>query len=250
MIAVVAALEAELKSLRRKIIKVRKEPDSAFTRGRLGKGEILLVRSGVGREPTEKTCTLLFEKYMPNSILSTGFAGGLGEDLRSGEIIISSRILPVGLDGKEKLIGAPFVTNADTLLSAAKVLDEVQIKYHVGDTLTINQVASASEKKELLRNFSALAVDMESYFVAQTAAAHSVPVLAARVVLDEVGYDIPINSGLLSSGDRIYSQAAKALSYIATHPGRIAGLIGLARRADRTNKVIGKVVESISDTLI
>jgi adenosylhomocysteine nucleosidase len=247
MVAVVAALEAELKPLRKRVVGAKKESEGLFTVGRIGRCEVLLVKSGMGRKSSERAVALLTEKNRPDAFLSTGFAGALRDDVRTGHVVLANRLIPIHLDRKSDPQDVPIYTDGKILALAAKALEGVDVKYHVGAILTLNRVADAAEKPELGQLYPALSVDMESYFIAKAAAAHHIPFLAARVVLDEVGDDLPLPKGLLSEDGRF--RMLEALSYLATNPGSILGLVRLAKQATAASKAIGLVVEPLSRVL-
>lgn len=112
-------------------------------------------------------------------IVSYGVAGGLGPDLRSGDIVVGSEI--VGPNGS---IPTDDVWSA-WLLSAMPTAV-------YGPIAGIDFPISARDSRsELQRRSGALAVDMESHLIAQLAVANAMRFVALRVVIDAAGRNIP-----------------------------------------------------------
>ena len=111
-------------------------------------------------------------------IVSYGLTGALHDDLRIGDWVVGSRICG-GID----LECDPVWTEA-----LAARLPKARIGGFFADGRMIDTV---TEKRDLGRCHTALAVDMESHIAARVAQAHGLPFAIVRIVSDEAGHLLP-----------------------------------------------------------
>jgi len=69
-----------------------------FHLGRLDGHEVILVRSGIGKVAAATTCTVLLDAFGVAALLFTGVAGGLGERVRVGDIVVATELLQHDMD--------------------------------------------------------------------------------------------------------------------------------------------------------
>jgi nucleoside phosphorylase len=148
------------------------------------------------------------------------------------------------------------------LLTPAEVLDE-QNQHYASDAawrarLAARLGAAADEralltvetpllnpqaKREALRRWPAIAVDMESAAVARIARARGLPFLAVRAVADAAADSIP--EALAAAIDRYGRPRGLALAAaLLRHPGLVAGLPPLARAMSRANAALRRVAQA------
>lgn len=122
-------------------------------------------------------------------IVSFGLSGALSPDLRSGDIVVASKIV-----GQDANVPTDDVWSA-WLLSAIPTA-------RYGPTIGLDvAMAESAARCELGIRFGALAVDMESHVIARLAAAHALRFVALRVVIDGLGRNIPETAlACISSG--------------------------------------------------
>ncbi len=53
---------------------------------------MIVVRSGIGKVLASITTSLLIQQYGVNMVINTGSAGGIGEGLQVGDIVISDKV--------------------------------------------------------------------------------------------------------------------------------------------------------------
>jgi hypothetical protein len=172
---------------------------------------VTLVRGGEGRAAaTEAVRKLLASPQPPALICSSGFCGGLQDCAAVGDIILANAILGPN-DGER--YGVDFDTPGVDALRLA--LTEARVQHHVGAIVSVAAaVLQPEEKRTLGAARKALAVDMESYAIAdvvwhghvplraredggtgsqqQTEAARGTPaVFVLRVVSDSVDDALP-----------------------------------------------------------
>jgi len=109
-------------------------------------------------------------------------------------------------------------------------------------------IASVVAKRTLFRETGAVAVDMESYAIAELACAHRLPFLAVRVIVDRATDELP--RAVAASADaagplRIW----RLMSALARTPSELAPLLRLARRYRAASRSLAAVarVSALSD---
>ncbi len=65
---------------------------STFHSGRLHGVEVVILQSGIGKVNAAVGTTLLLDMYQPEAIINTGSAGGFGEGLEIGDVVVSSEV--------------------------------------------------------------------------------------------------------------------------------------------------------------
>ena len=206
MLALLAAMKLEIEPLKRQMgIQRQFRADGCLVyEGRYQGQPTLLVQTGVGGHRAEAATKYVLDNYQVQTIISLGFAGGLVPGLKAGELVICRRLL----HGQSPALdsAAPLVELARRITGSTEA-----------SLVTVSRPANQRHQKEALaQTYSAQAVDMESYWVAATAARHGTPVLVARVISDPLGYDLPNLEGI-SSASGEWNQR-KAFFYFAGHP--------------------------------
>ena len=214
-LAIVAALHEELAAVldllpdERKTVVVGRE----FWVGHLHGHEVVAVLSRIGKVAAATTATLLIERFQASRIVFTGVAGGLGEGVRVGDVVVARQFAQHDMDASPlfprhevPLYGLTrFATDAalsDELARAAaamladapRTLGEDTVRefnlhspaLHKGLVLSGDRfVATATESDALRRDWpDALAVEMEGAAIAQVCFDAGVPFAAVRTVSD------------------------------------------------------------------
>ena len=69
-----------------------------FWRGRLHGHDVVCALSGIGKVAAATTATALIERFGVRRIAFTGVAGGLGEGVRVGDVVVADEYLQHDLD--------------------------------------------------------------------------------------------------------------------------------------------------------
>jgi adenosylhomocysteine nucleosidase len=213
---VVAALAAEARalgpSMRRGGLKTCGEIS------RLHDGTLLAV-SGIGCPAAESAARALVDAQV-SALMSFGLAGALDPALAAGAIMLPGEL--ISHDGarfatckawRERVavsLGPDSAVSTGTLLTSARAIE------------------TPAEKAAAFRDTGAAAVDMESAAVAAVAAAHKLPFIAVRVIVDTAGDALPPSVMAASSAGRV--QIGRLIAGLVAAPREIAALIRLARR--------------------
>ncbi len=150
-----------------------------------------------------------------SGIISFGTAGGLAPDLAPGDWIVAEAIIT---DAQR--------WDADTAWSA-QLLNRLSCATHAPIASVDVPVAGASAKLALHKCTGAAAVDMESHVAARVAAAHGLPFVACRVVIDPAHRTLPPAALVAMRADGGVDVAA-VLRSLAGRPSQVPALLRLA----------------------
>ena len=201
-----------------------KEEAEPFRRTAAGTTEISVLITGIGRKNTEDSFSAIIKGGPPVLVLTCGFAGALGPDLRAGDVVFSTEDTSL----REKLLAAG--AKHATFFCAPRI------------------ATTASEKQELRRRTGADAVEMESETIHVLCREQGIPCATVRVILDTADEDLPLDFNQLAKPDwsMDYGKLARA---VAKSPGKIGALLRLQRRtrqcAIRLGQALGAVTQSI-----
>ena len=163
-------------------------------------GEVLVQKCGIGKVNAALGAQRMINEFHPDVIISSGCAGGNGDDVNIQDVVVSSELCyhdvycGTAIDNSTvygQVQGLPARYQADPrLLSKAtnaqlSTLDS-QLKIIPGLIVTGDWFVDSKEKmREIIGHFpEAKAVDMESCAIAQTCYLNNVPFISFRVISD------------------------------------------------------------------
>lgn len=218
-IAIISALPEEQGSL----VQALQQPEPVthagrtFWRGALHGHEVVLALSGIGKVAAATTATVLAEKFGATRVLFTGVAGGLGEGVRVGDVVVAQDYLQHDMDASpifERWLvpGYPAIRMAcdadltQRLFSATKdcvardsdAIDWVSLgldanhrpSVHLGLIASGDRFVSTAQESGAIRSslegagHRVLAVEMEGAAVAQVCADYGIAFAAVRTISD------------------------------------------------------------------
>ncbi len=209
MIAIICATPWEFKSMQG-MLASRRETDAPggmrAWRGECGDREAVMLCVGVGKVAAAAGTMFLVERHRPEELLVFGTAGALSDEVRLGDLVIASEVVPAdtgiahsggfnttgpGIGGEGTLLFHPSFDAAPELLQrAVDAASSASLPHRVGKVLTCDQVVLDPELRlHLGESFQALAVEMEGAAAAQVAAGAGIPFLAVRGISDELSHD-------------------------------------------------------------
>ena len=214
-IAIVSAMHEELRALLPALEKPQRAEFAgrAFHFGQMQGQPVVMVLSGIGKVAAATTTAVLMERFQPQQLIFTGVAGGIGDGVAVGDIVVGSSYLQHDMDasplfprhelpgyGRSRLAADPGLLallqqaaeqaiawlpqQLDPATRAAFGLHAPRV--HAGKIITGDRfVATAAESHALRAELAAaLAVDMESAAVAQVCHDYGVPFCAVRTISD------------------------------------------------------------------
>ena len=234
--AILAAVSEEIAGIKQEM--------NISGRIRLGKSEawpgkwqgknIVLVRTGVGKQRAADAALQTIEQFSPDRLLSIGYAGGLVPKLKVSDLIIAEQIIDVKSS-------AEFVPDQKWLYLAQNASVSENYKVISGKLVTADKVIhSPQDKKEFGERFSAEAVEMETSAIAKVATDKNLPFLSVRAISDSVEQEILDSSSFLGRDGEI--SKLKAGWYVLTHPGSISSALSLRLQTQLATRTMTEFV--------
>ncbi|HET6787519.1 MAG TPA: 5'-methylthioadenosine/adenosylhomocysteine nucleosidase [Aquabacterium sp.] len=218
-LALVAAMPEELQAL------LDTMPDETPVRrggrefwcGHLHGVEVVAVLSGIGKVAAAITTTLLISEFKVDALLFTGVAGGLGPDVRVGDVVVATDLVQHDMDasplfprheipgrGITRLPASPALSEAlargarqalcPEALGQGGPLSDVHLhelglqapRVHTGLILSGDRfIGTAADSQALRQAFpDALAVEMEGAAIAQVCMDLALPFAVVRTISD------------------------------------------------------------------
>lgn len=227
-IAIMAAVHAEVAPLIRRL---HLQPGMGCHVGAHGGDTILVHTTGVGEGYLAEALSSMLAAGRPDLVLSIGFAGALDGTLAVGDVLHVKRVVHA-TDAAMDLRGhVPVETSAvDDALAASTLL-------------TCDDLADSAAAKQALRaGHPAVAVDMETFHIAQLCAVEKIPMAAVRAISDGADEALP---GMMAHWTNATGRAKPitiALDLL-THPW----LLPTVARVARQSRVAG---ERLADAVI
>ena len=203
-LAIVGAMHEEIAALRPCLEGLRTERRAGrdFHFGRLDGHDVILVRCGIGKVAAAITAAVLLDAFDAAALLLTGVAGGLGERVRVGDIVVATSLLQhdmnaeplfprweVPLTGRARFDADPAWTAR--LLQASRALavtdaHAVAAGIHAGLIVSGDRFVATHAESGQLRALlpDALAVEMEGAAVAQACHDFGRPFGVVRTISD------------------------------------------------------------------
>ncbi|MDR5858419.1 5'-methylthioadenosine/S-adenosylhomocysteine nucleosidase [Halomonas eurihalina] len=171
---------------------------STFHCGRLQGVEVVILQSGIGKVNAAVGTTLLLDMYQPEAIINTGSAGGFGEGLEIGDVVVSSEVRHHDVDavvfgyehGQVPQMPAAYLPD-ERLVRVARQSVETMNEVNVVEGLiaTGDVFMACPELVEQTRSRfpTMLAAEMEAAAIAQTCHLYGCPFVVIRALSDIAG---------------------------------------------------------------
>jgi adenosylhomocysteine nucleosidase len=222
---VVAALEAEARTLGLTVR--RRDGLSALADG------TLLAVSGMGGARAAIAARSLVDAGAVR-LLSFGLAGGLDPALDAGTVVLPTEIV--------SLQGAQFMTSSDWREQLHVAVAKHRPPAAGALLSSLQPIDSVADKAAVFRETGAVAVDMESLSIAEVAAAHSLPFVAVRVIVDTATDVLPRAVTAASRAGQVSMR--RLIGGLALAPLELVALIRLAQRYRAAMRSLAAVARS------
>jgi adenosylhomocysteine nucleosidase len=220
------SLEAELLMSQPAVILVCfavKEEGKPFVERARDWKHVRTLITGMGRKNAELSARRELSKLKPAAVFTSGFAGGLRADLKTGEVLFA-------VDENKEL---------ERLLISSGA---TPAKFYCAP-----KVAVTSEgKRTLAQNTRADAVEMESEVIRAVCTEQRIPSATVRVVLDTADEDLPLDFNALMTAEH-QMRYGKLATTLLMKPGKVKVLIQFQKRcrlaAEKLADVLVKITE-------
>lgn len=198
MIGIIGAMEEEISVILSEMSNVTVEnyADRIFYLAEYNGLKVVIVKSGVGMVRASITTTLLKTLYNVDKIIFSGVAGSNVANIKALDIVIGNSFVEYIFDvtsaGNYVLGQVAGTTKRDldpdySMLEITKDI-KTKVNKHYGKIASADIfVDSKKEKERIYKEFSAVAVDMESAAVAHSCIELNIPYLIIRSISDSLG---------------------------------------------------------------
>lgn len=199
-VAIIGAMEEEVKLLRSKLTDLTTETHAGFEYylGNIDGIEVALLRSGIGKVNAAISTTLLLQLYQPDFVINTGSAGGFHIELNVGDIVISEDVChhdvdvtPFGYElGQVPGMPARFTPDMKLVEAAQASIEELGEVVHMhGLIATGDRFMHKQDDVDSTREAfpEMIACEMEAAAVAQVCHTFGKPFVIIRSLSDIAG---------------------------------------------------------------
>jgi adenosylhomocysteine nucleosidase len=199
MIAIIAAMDIEARSLIKSMSDVKEEKISSYQyiyQGHLGTKDLIVAICGVGKVNAATITTYLLSHYQIDLIVSTGLCGTCNSELEVGTIIIGERVCQFDIDttvfqdppglvsGLNKVY---FASDKKISKSLVKLAIDHKYPYYFASIGSSDSFISGIENTLKINElFSCDCFEMEAGAIAQVGAIFNKPVGIIKIVSDVV----------------------------------------------------------------
>ncbi|MEO6053005.1 MAG: hypothetical protein ABIP97_03245 [Chthoniobacterales bacterium] len=197
-----------------------------FEKAVKGNPDIRILYTGVGSDRAKKAIDDFLTNNRPSHILASGFAGGVKPDIRRGDLIVDF---------------------PDSVTSGPGIIDKLEdsgFSVQKGLILTVDVVVDSNEERlGLGEQRGALAVDMESSAIRESAAAYQIPVLGLRIVTDSIQEPLPVPPEVLLDAAMGKTSIGRLMLHLLMNPGKIGSMIRFAQDCDQCRRQLALASE-------
>ena len=196
---------------------------------------VVVILSGPGRKNAARATEILIDGHQPQRVVSAGFAGGLCPQLKRNDILVVDRLLTS--DSGLQAIELP-----------AELLETLKRPgVHRGSLLTADHVVRLPrEKQSLHRQHGVMAVDMETFAVAEVCRRRETPFSAVRVINDTADEVLPSDIEYLLNQKTGAAQFGAALGSIWRRPASAKNMYQLRENALIASGQLAKFLAEIA----
>lgn len=228
-IGIIGAMEEEVKILADKLVdkKEWEEAGAFFYSGTIGDHEVVLTKSGIGKTLAAVTATVLISHYEIDVVINTGSAGGIGDGLSIGDIVISDKVAYFDADvtafgyayGQMPQMPLYFEANEKLINSAMEASGNSTLNGRVGLIVSGDTFVSSKEKiAEIKSHFpEVLANEMEGAAIAHVAYRYQKPFVIIRAISDvgDENANVNFDEFIIEAGEKSAKMVLALLSELS-----------------------------------
>ncbi len=196
MIGIIGAMGVEIKALADLLENKKSDTISGveYLSGTIYNKDVVLAVCGIGKVFAAICAQTMILKYNPEIIINTGVAGTLTEKLSIGDIAIAENVVqhdmdtsplgdPVGLISGINIVKIP--ADETTYKKIESAVQKTGTNYQIGTIASGDQFLASNEIKErIIRNFGAIAGEMEGASIGHVCYVNKTPFCVLRAISD------------------------------------------------------------------
>lgn len=204
---IICAMDEELAILKEALSGEETKPsvNADYYLGTIHDQTLVIVKSGIGKVQAGITTSTLINEFHVDAVINSGSAGGIGEGLAVGDIVVSTETAYHDVDvttsgykmGQLPGFPARFKASEELVDKIVKAAQQSGVTAHKGLIVSGDQfIADSSKIAQIKHNFpDALCSEMEGAAVGQVAYQNKVPYAVIRAMSDvgdeeaEVSFD-------------------------------------------------------------
>lgn len=195
-IGILAAMEEEVRLLVEQLMDKQQTTiaNQLFYEGSIHGVNVVVVQSGIGKVNAAIATTLLIDHFKSSFVINSGSAGGIGEGLKVGDLVVSSKLTYNDADarafgyefGQIPQMPLNYPVEKSVYQLAKQTAEELSRTVHVGKIVTGDSFIASQERIAEIKTFfpEALITEMEGAAVGQTCYQFDVPFIVIRAISD------------------------------------------------------------------
>jgi adenosylhomocysteine nucleosidase len=228
VIAITFALPAESSRFVARLAEKKRATcgDTEIIHGKIDSRSIAVFHTGVGEKVCRRRMAQLLQDRQFDFLISAGFAGALTDEFDVGDLLLAKN----------------FSTTEPGLTPA--VASELNL--YRGDLLTVPRVIdSPQERKQLADATGAVAIDMETEFIARACAEHALRMLSLRAISDTPARPLPAPPDVLFDVEKQKTKLSRLSIHLAKHPAALPRLVSFARQVRTARRSLTTALEML-----
>lgn len=195
-IGIIAAMEEEVRFLVETLTQKQQTTiaNQVFYEGMIDDIDVVVVQSGIGKVNAALATTLLIDHFKSTFVINSGSAGGIGEGLKVGDLVVSSQLTYNDADatafgykfGQIPQMPETYSVDKNAYELTKETGEELGWTVHVGEIVTGDSFIASQDRISEIKNYfkEALVTEMEGAAVGQTCFQFNVPFIVIRAVSD------------------------------------------------------------------
>jgi adenosylhomocysteine nucleosidase len=214
-VALIAALEREVAPLTKALPRRKPSPEGVVA---FENDHLLMVCGGIGSRHAAAVTAWAIATIKPEVVMSVGFAGAVKPAGKVGDVITPGTVI----DGST---GETFTVRTGN-----------------GVLVTASSVSAPLGKRELGSLHDADAVDMEAAAVARVSQENGIPFFVAKVISDEVDFNLPPLQQFVSEAGKF--RTSEFLAHVVVRPGLWPAVARLGSNAGKASSQLCNWLEN------
>ena len=199
MIGIIGAMEEEVSQLVNKMTDIEKTEIAGmiFNKGAINGKNLVVVKSGIGKVNAAMCTQILATYFKVDTVINTGVAGSLRNEINIGDVVISTDALQHDMDATGFGYKPGVIPRMKTSIFEAdkKLIDAAEtackkavpeIGVFKGRVVSGDQfITDKAVKERLINLFDGSCTEMEGAAIAQAAYLNEIPFLIIRAISDK-----------------------------------------------------------------